>query len=97
MSKGITLMAYYYINGFNFSENKKTVTSLTGYLTNVFHSSFLPQKAFTREEILKLIKMGNTVFTQDGAYHRICIGIFEINGNEYLRADQHPAPFDYFG
>jgi hypothetical protein len=44
---------------------------------------------------LNLIKTGNTVFTQDGA-HRICIGVFEINGVEYLRTDQHPAPFDYF-
>ncbi len=90
-------MAYYYISGFNFNENKKIVESLTGYATNVFHSSFLPPKRFTREEILNLIKTGNTVFTQDGAYHRICIGVFEINGVDYLRADQHPAPFDYFG
>jgi len=90
-------MAYYYINGFNFCENKKTVESLKGYLTDLFHSSFLPPKQYTREEILNLIKTGNTVFIEDGAYHRICIGVFEINGAEYIRADQHPAPFDYFG
>jgi hypothetical protein len=90
-------MAYYYINGFNFSQNKETVESLFGYPTNFFHSTFLPPKRFSRDEILNLIKTGNTVFTQDGAYHRICIGVFEINGKEYLRADQHTAPFDYFG
>jgi hypothetical protein len=90
-------MAYYYISGFNFSENKKTVESLTGYKTNVFHSECLPPKPYSREEILTFIKTGNTVFTQDGAYHRICIGVFEINGSEYLRADHNPAPFDYFG
>lgn len=90
-------MAYYYISGFNFNENKKTVKSLTGYKTNIFHSSFQTPKQYSRDEILALIKTGNTVFTQDGAYHRICIGVFEINGVDYLRADQHPAPFDYFG
>jgi len=90
-------MAYYYICDFYFNENKKTVNFLKGYKTDLFHNSFLPSKLYSREEILNLIKKGNTVFTQDGAYHRICIGIFEINGAEYLRADQHPAPFDYFG
>ncbi|MBA4319044.1 MAG: hypothetical protein C0412_11655 [Flavobacterium sp.] len=90
-------MAYYYINGFYFNGNKKIVHSLNGYPTNVFHSSFLPPKQYSREEILTLIKTGNTVFIEDGAYHRICIGVFEINGAEYIRADQHPAPFDYFG
>ncbi|MBA3075310.1 MAG: hypothetical protein FP831_17035 [Anaerolineae bacterium] len=97
MSKGNFPMAYYYINGFNFSENKKTVESLKGYKTDLFHNSFLPPKLYSREEILTLIKTGNTVFTQDGAYHRMCIGIFEINGTEYLRADKHPPPFDYLG
>ena len=90
-------MAYYYINGFNFSENKKIVHTLNGYLTDLFHNSFLPPKQYSRDEILTLIKTGNTVFIEDGAYHRICIGVFEVNGSEYLRADQHPAPFDYFG
>jgi hypothetical protein len=90
-------MAYYYINGFIFNENKKIVKSLKGYMTDLFHNSFLPSKQYSREEILTLIKTGNTVFIEDGAYHRICIGVFEINGAEYLRADKHSAPFDYFG
>lgn len=90
-------MAYYYIKDFNFGESKKTVKSLMGYKTDLFHNSIRPPKLYSREEILNLIKTGNTVFTQDGAYHRICIGIYEINGVEYLHADQHPTPFDYFG
>lgn len=90
-------MAYYYINNFTFNGNKNIVHSLTGYPTDLFHSSFLPPRYYSREEILNLIKTGNTVFIEDGAYHRICIGVFEVNGAEYIRADQHPAPFDYFG
>jgi len=90
-------MAYYYINGFNFNENKTMVDTLKGYMTNIHHDMFLPSKLFSKHEIINLIKTGNTVFVQDGCYNKICIEIFEINGVEYLRADKRPAPFDYFG
>ena len=90
-------MAFYYMNGFNFNENKTIVESLKGYMTNIQHDMFLPPKLFTKQEIIKLIKTGNTVFIQDGCYNKICIKIYEINGVDYLRVDNHSNPVDYFG
>lgn len=83
--------------GFNFNESKTIVESLKGYMTNIQHDMFLPSRLFSKQEIIDLIKSGNTVFIQDGCYHKICIEIIDINGVEYLRADKHLAPFDYFG
>lgn len=88
---------FFYVNGFEFDDNKEKIVSLTGYYTDQFHNNFLPTIKVSRETVINSIIEGQTFFIEDGTYKRIRVKLVITTNDSYLRIDCHTTQADYFG
>ena len=88
---------FFYINDFYFNDDKTKVDEIRGYFTDADHKNFFPSQQLSREEVLELIKTGNSLFIHDGCYRKVLIKVVKVESLEYLRVDYQPHPIDYLG